>query len=106
MRLKLLTASDIVLAGSKNRIHPDILLGINHRGSNLKWPNVHEVPKTWIELFRSVLLNIIAPQLQSKPLGKWMSEGHQKWNYYEINGNIQYILPRPTYVHEYQTLYN
>ena len=85
-----MTAADIVLSNSGTRIHPDILQGQNHRASSLKWPNVHDVPKGWIELFRSVLINIIAPKLQSYPIGKWMHNGHQRWQYFKRGNNVTY----------------
>ena len=103
LRLKLLTASDIVLANSGTRIHPDVLQGTNHRASSFQWPNVHEVPKTWIELFRSVLINIIAPKLQSYPLGKWTYDGHQRWQYYMRNKNVYYYEYSKLYIDTPQT---
>ena len=47
-KLQVLTASDIALAGTSNIICPELLQGINHRTSTLKWPNVGIIPKQCI----------------------------------------------------------
>lgn len=103
LRLQLLTVSDIVLAGSGIRIHPDLFRGVNHRSSRFNWPNVHEVSKAWIELFRSVIMHIIAPCLQSTSLGKWKPVGHQVWQYYEYNGCVRYKKYKRTYIGQQKT---
>lgn len=70
INLRLLRASDIVCSDMGTKIHPNIFLGNTHRQSQLHWPNVMEVPNSWLEIFNNVLQNVIQPQLQSTPLGK------------------------------------
>ena len=82
INLRPLTASDIVLCTSGTKLLPDLLLGKNHRKSNLHWPTVQKLPKKWIEIFCHRLINIIAPQLQSTPLGSWLHKGHQQWQHF------------------------
>ena len=86
LHMRLLTASDIVLSSSTSKIHPDIYKGINHRGSNLKWPTILPYPKHWINIFTSIINSIIKPRLSSTPLGKWKDSGHQIWKYYTHDG--------------------
>ena len=44
LRRKLLNVSDIVLAGSGTRIHPDTLIGIDNHASILNWLNMLDGP--------------------------------------------------------------
>ena len=37
-----------------------------------------DLPTQWNDIFYNVIKNIIQPQLQSTPLGKWRHPGHQK----------------------------
>ena len=103
LKLKLLTASDVVLADSGTRIHPDIYQGTNHRASTIQWPKVLDFPKAWYTLFQSVMVNIIAPKLQSNPLGKWISQGHQRWQYFENNNTVKYVKYKKQYIREGET---
>ena len=103
LKLKLLTVSDVVLADSGTRIHPDIYQGTNHRASTIQWPKVLDFPKAWYTLFQSVMVNIIAPKLQSNPLGKWISQGHQRWQYFENNNIVKYVKYKKQYIHEGET---
>lgn len=80
-KLQVLTASDIVLAGSRATLCPNILSGTNLRKSRCKWPRVGKLPKSWLELWKYTLQTIILPKLQSQPLGRWVRPGHQTWEY-------------------------
>lgn len=91
LNLRLLTASDIVCTDKRTRIHPDILRGRNARGSELNWPNMMDIPKSWYEIFQNVLKNVISPQLQSTPLGPWIDEGHQSFENYVDTASNQTI---------------
>lgn len=44
-----------------------------------------DLPKSWIDTFRMILKQVIVPQLQSTPLGKWIGLGHQRFHYYNEN---------------------
>ena len=77
INMRLLTAADIVLPTHGTKIDPDILVGRGTRDSNLNWPKQMSLPEKWNEVFRNVLFNVIQPQLNSTPLGKWKNIGHQ-----------------------------
>ena len=94
-KLQVLTASDIVLAGTSNRICPELLQCINHRASTLKWPNVGTLPKQWKQIWNSILLNIILPKLHSLPLGRWERPSHQKWHYH-TNATKDFVTHKNT----------
>lgn len=81
MNLRLMTASDIVLADRSMKIRPDIMPRKNIWDSDLNWPNIVEVPKGWYGIFRMVIKQIIEPQLQSTPLGDWIAPGHQSFRW-------------------------
>ena len=82
LNLKLLTATDIVNIESSTKISKQILKGKNYWMSVFNWPNVVELPKQWYEVFQMVLRQVIQPQLNSTPLGKWNSHGHQRLNHF------------------------
>jgi len=82
LQLRLITASDIVVCSSSSRILPNILQGKNYRTSSYNWPTPHDLPKKWYDIFIDVIKSVIRPQLQSTPLGRWTSVGHQKWKYF------------------------
>ena len=79
LNLRLLTASDLVIADRGTQFIPDILKGHNPRKSTLNWPQVMKLPPSWIDTFRNILINVIQPQLQPTPLGRWTEPGHQKF---------------------------
>ena len=82
INLRLLTASDIVVCNSGTKLLPNILQGINHRHSSFSWPVQQDLPKRWMDIFYSIVKSEIYNQIQSIPLGQWISDGHQCWNYY------------------------
>ena len=82
LQLRLLTASDIILAHKSKKITDGILNGINKRHSEMNWPNKMELPNKWYETFNMILRQVIEPQLQSTPLGKWKDVGHQRLQWY------------------------
>ena len=97
LSLQLLTASDIVVANHGYKIHPDILTGLNHRASTINWPKILPYPQRWTRIFANIILTVIAPRLQSAPLGYWTHEGHQRWQYYSCGPVVKYIK----YNHQY-----
>jgi len=98
LSMKLLTASDIVIANHGSRIHPDIMKGINHRWSVLEWPKILPFPKKWTKVFNNLLMTLIAPRLQSSPLGYWKSPGHQRWQYFARGETVVWKQQRPSYI--------
>lgn len=91
MHLKLLTASDIVIANHGNRVIPGILKGENLRISTLNWPRILPFPKKWISVFANIILTAIAPTLRSSPLGHWRRQGHQRWEYFQHHNEVKYV---------------
>ena len=86
---------------SKSRILPNILHCENNRKSKLHWPNSLPFPKDWIFIWRNILLTIIAPTLQTSPLGAWKAKSHQLWpakvsytNKYIHTDNKMYVLEK------------
>ena len=77
-KLQVLPASDIVLAGTTNILCPELLHGKNSQSSTLKWPRVGTIPKQWLQIWNTTLLNIILRKLHSQPLGRWVQLSHQK----------------------------
>ena len=49
------------------------------------------MPNSWLEIFHNVLRNVIQPQLQSNPLGKWIEDDHQLFEYFHDNENRKVI---------------
>ena len=89
LNLKIITASDIVIADSRSKILPNILEGVNERNSVLNWPENQHLPKKWYDIFGNILKTVIRSQLHSTPLGKWIGKGHQRWkNYCDSQNNI------------------
>ena len=80
--MRILTASDIIIADSKSSILPNICEGEKFRASTYNWPETQKLPKKWQQFFNDILHTVIQSQLQNTPLGKWISKGHQQWNYY------------------------
>ena len=60
----------------------NIYIGKNYRKSSCNWPTQHTLPPKWYQIFADVLKSVIKPQLDSTPLGRWIGEGHQKWEYF------------------------
>ena len=85
LNLRLLMASDIVMINSPNKISSHILKGVNTRESILNWPKVMNLLESWIGTFRMVLKQVVVPQMQSTPLGRWIGAGHQRFHYYNEN---------------------
>ena len=81
INMELLTASDIVVANSSTKIIPHIYNGNHCRNSNLKWPVKQVLPQKWHVIFNDTIRSIIKQQLESTPLGKWHSDGHQSFQY-------------------------
>ena len=77
----MLTASNIVVVNSSTKIIPHIYNGHHCRNSRLKWPKKQVLPKKWQVIFNDIIRSIIKQQLQSTPLGKWHSDGHQICQY-------------------------
>ena len=97
INLRLLTLSDIVVADSPTRILTDIYKGFNHRISTFNWSVKQEIPHEWMNIFQQTLRNVIMPHLQNNSLGKWTSEGHQKWQHFE-NSHTSYVtLDNPSH---------
>ena len=69
LNLRLLAASDIIKAHRGAEISPNIPKGESTRTSTLNWPQVADIPKHWIEIFSSIVRNIITPHVQSRTLG-------------------------------------
>ena len=89
LNLKIITASDIVIADSRSKILPNILEGVNERNSAFNWPENQQLPKKWYDIFGNILKTVIRSQLHSTPLGKWVGKGHQRWkNYCDSQNNI------------------
>ena len=82
LNLRLLTASDVIIYNSGDKLLPNLLLGKNHWQSEYNWPDYHELPDKWIEIFSNILRTTIATKLQSTPLGHWVHTGHQKWTHF------------------------
>lgn len=77
LNLRLLTASDIIIADRSMKTHPDVLIGKQIRDSTLNWTNIVEVPHEWYDIFRMVIKQVVEPQLQSTPLGGWIASENQ-----------------------------
>lgn len=78
INLRLLTASDIVVCNHSNKLLPHLLDGVSLRSSKFHWPQVQQLPPHWIQIFKTTLITVIRAQLESTPLGHWISDGHQK----------------------------
>ena len=81
INMRLLTASDVVVADSTYKILLHISNGIHCRKSKYYWPQKQHLPKKWQNMFNDVIRNIIREKLRSTPLGKWESDGHKKFHY-------------------------
>ena len=97
LNLKLLTASDIVRVDKSTEIVLSVLNGVNNRCSTLNWPNVMTLPDKWMDIFCMVINQVIKPQLQSTPLGKWISQGHQRL--YQLNTTTGKIVTNDEHAH-------
>ena len=97
LNLKLLTASDIVRVDKSTEIVLSVLHGVNNRCSTINWPNVMTLPDKWMDIFRMVINQVIKPQLQSTPLGKWISQGHQRL--YQLNTTTGKIVTNDEHAH-------
>jgi len=83
IKLKVITVSDITsLDGTV--VLPEILQGINHRGSELDWPR-KDVPEEWWSTWSIYVRSYIMPMVQQQKVGKMKFETHQKikWRMYE-----------------------
>ena len=98
-KLQVLTASDIVLAGTTNILCPELLHDKNNRFSTLKWPRVGTIPKQWLQIWNAALLNIILPKLHSQPLGRWVQPSHQKWHHH-TNATKDFITHNEKYMND------
>ena len=92
LSLKIETAADIIYRHSGTEICENIYEGINFRRSNKGWPNILDLPKKWIQEWRTILKNYIEPKLQSRPLGRWINTTHQIWDAHvsEDGSTLQY----------------
>lgn len=81
LNLRLLTASDIVIASSRSKIIPGLYEGNTGRYSSYNWPKYHTLPSKWQLIFNDAVKQIIVPQLQNNPLGKWREGGYQRFLY-------------------------
>jgi hypothetical protein len=83
IQLKVITLSDIT-ALDGTVVLPEILEGINHRGSDLNWPR-KEVPEEWWKTWSTFMRSYILPYAKQKKLGKMKFSTHQKmrWKLYE-----------------------
>ena len=92
MALRIITASDIVAINETSAILPNILECRNYRSSNLDWPRCETIDPNWIKIWKSALIELIAPIVEENPLGKIVSTTHQKWTAYlsENSMHLQY----------------
>ena len=74
--LKLITASDII-DPETNRVYQHVLECKPTIQSRLGWPNIHPFPKSWIQLWKSMITSFIIPKLRLLPLGTWRKQTHQ-----------------------------
>jgi len=88
MHMKLKTASDIVKCNSENQIVPNIMEGVNYRGSKLNWPNTHEYPKEWIKTWKSLIMTYI---IQNYDFHLWESGNIQLIKHGRFNLHLQEI---------------
>ena len=102
VNMRILTASDIIIADSKSSILPNICEGEKFRASTYNWPETQKLPKKWQQFFNDILHTLIQSQLQNTPLGKWISKGHQQWNYYCDENND--IIARTQYDNDMNNL--
>ena len=85
--MQVLTASDIVEVGSNNSILQNVYDGIKSRQSNWKWPCKIPFHKSWFNVWRQGLTQIILPCIRHTPLGKWIGLSHQQFmSYTDVKG--------------------
>ena len=70
LNLRLLTASEIVVANSPGKIIPSIYTGKLYRSSTLNWPTQQTLPTKCYIIFNNALKTIVSQQLNSTSLGK------------------------------------
>ena len=75
--LKVELASDIVEVNKGSDLCRNISHGRKSRISHKAWPNIHDYPTKWLEIWNSILSSFIVPCLQNKPLGIWIQKSHQ-----------------------------
>ena len=91
LNMQLLTVSDIVISTTRSSFLPDILRGTNPRSSKFIWPTPQTLPNKWLSIFKQLLLTVIKDQLNSTPLGHWITHDHQTWNYIVVSKEILHI---------------